>query len=99
EVVLQNAEIGLVDSRHAGKRRPTGGSGRVIVIAAARKADRIVFVVREEKQLVFLQRSADVAAEAVHVITRVLRAARENIQWIGGVEIAILQILIEHPVE
>src|SRR6185437_2582632 len=54
EVVLQNAEIGLVDSRHAGKRRPTGGSGRVIVIAAARKADRIVFVVREEKQLVFL---------------------------------------------
>src|SRR5262245_32859460 len=96
--LLHHTQVGRAHARSCADLSIASGGRSADKAAAERLVSGIVFVVGEEEDLVFPDRSANLAAEAVVVESRIDKVRTglcARIRGIDGVQVAVLEILVQ----
>src|SRR5579863_5817159 len=92
QILFQHAQVGLVDPRESSQSCVTRCGGSANRSCGANGANRIVLVVDEKEQLVFLDRAAEGATEAIVVVARMQWVALHEIQIIRSVQVSVYKV-------
>ena len=98
-ILLEDAQIGGVESRDAGQRRVAGGGRRVHLTGWDRRsAQRVVLEIAEIEKLVLDDGPAHRRAEAIVIVARLAGQPGYALLLVQSVEVAILQVFVDRTV-